>query len=77
MCKYRDALGQPGKGVHSFRLANIAVVDVLLTVALAYTLSRKFRVAVWKMFLVLLALSLVLHRLLCVETTLTKLVFKS
>ena len=35
LCKYKNALGRPGKGIHSFRIANIAVVDVLLTFAIS------------------------------------------
>ena len=38
LCKYKNALGRPGKGIHSFRIANIAVVDVALTFVLAYVL---------------------------------------
>jgi hypothetical protein len=33
-CKYADIFGKPGTGLHSFRLYDFAVVDVLLTVAL-------------------------------------------
>ena len=39
LCKYKDILGVPGKGVHSFRIFNIAIVDVLLTIIAAYILS--------------------------------------
>ena len=28
LCRYKNALGRPGKGIHSYRIANIAVVDV-------------------------------------------------
>ncbi len=31
LCRYKNALGKPGKGIHSFRIANIAVADGLLT----------------------------------------------
>ena len=36
LCRYKNALGRPGKGIHSYRIANIAVVDVALTVLMAY-----------------------------------------
>jgi len=39
LCKYKNILGDPGKGVHSFRIFNIAIVDVLLTILAAYILS--------------------------------------
>lgn len=31
LCKYKDALGEPGKGIHSYRLFGIAIADVLMT----------------------------------------------
>jgi len=33
--KYKDIFGKPGKGVHRFRVCNLAIVDILLTVLLA------------------------------------------
>ena len=29
-CKYKDIFGKVGSGIHSYRIANIAIVDVLL-----------------------------------------------
>ena len=31
-CKYKDLFGKPGEGVHSYRIFNIAIVDVILTI---------------------------------------------
>jgi hypothetical protein len=39
LCKYKDIFGIPGKGVHSYRFFNIAIVDVFLTLVLSYLLS--------------------------------------
>lgn len=36
LCHYSEALGVPGQGIHSYRLADIAVVDVILTLIAAY-----------------------------------------
>ena len=33
--KYKDIFGKPGKGIHRFRVCNLAVVDILLTFLLA------------------------------------------
>ena len=35
LCKYKDILGKPGQGVHSYRIFNIAIVDVILTISAA------------------------------------------
>ena len=34
-CKYKDIFGKPKEGVHSYRIMNIAIVDVLATILLA------------------------------------------
>ena len=36
LCKYKDVLGKPKQGLHKYRIFNIAIVDVLLTIAGAY-----------------------------------------
>lgn len=75
LCKYKDVLGEPGKGVHSFRIFNIAIVDVLLTIMAAYILSiftnYKFIYSLIFMFI----LGIISHRLFCVRTTIDKLLF--
>jgi hypothetical protein len=75
LCKYKDILGKPGKGVHSFRIFNIAVVDVLLTIIAAYILSIickiKFIISVIFMFI----MGIITHRIFCVRTTIDKLLF--
>ena len=31
LCKYKNALGVPGKGIHSYRICNLAIVDIIFT----------------------------------------------
>lgn len=70
LCSWRHTLGEPGKGVHSIRLWDIAIVDLALTFVVAYLLWR------WTDkrydFLVILGACLGLgvwaHRLFCVRT---------
>ena len=76
LCDYKDALGKVGEGVHSYRIFNIAIVDVLLTILLAYTIYRF--VPGYNFILVLVACfaaGIVLHRLFCVRTTVDKALF--
>lgn len=70
LCAYSDIFGKPGQGAHSYRLFNIAVVDVVLTFALAMFFQRPIQV-----FVLLMLLSIIIHKAFCVPTTLTKLVF--
>ena len=32
LCKYKNALGVPDKGIHSYRLFGVAIADVIMTV---------------------------------------------
>lgn len=75
-CQYKDALGKVGKGVHSIRLFNIAIVDVLMTLLVAYLIAYYYpQYQFWKVSLVLFSLGIILHRLFCVRTTVDKFIF--
>jgi len=75
LCKYRDIFGKVGTGAHSLRLFNIAVVDTLLTLLLAYVISSYLKSNLLLIFFLLMAASILIHRAFCVETTLTKMFF--
>ena len=75
LCRYKDALGVPGKGIHSYRIMNIAVVDVALTLLGAWVLAYALGVVYWKMAVGLFVLGIVMHRMFCVKTTVDKLLF--
>jgi hypothetical protein len=74
-CKYKDLFGKPGKGVHSYRIFNIAIVDVLLTILGAFIISYFMKFNFATTLLVLFLLGIILHRLFCVRTTVDKLLF--
>ena len=87
LCKYANALGEPGKGVHSIRVFNIAVVDVLFTIilALVFALFFKYAIKLEATFTIIFIINLVslfilgiiLHKIFCVRTTIDKLLFKN
>lgn len=76
-CEYKDIFGKVGEGVHSYRIFNIAIVDVLATIIMAYLLKifvfpkRSFL----KLTIILFLLGIILHRLFCVKTTIDKYIF--
>jgi len=76
LCKYKDLLGEPGKGVHSYRIFNIAIVDVILTILVALLISFLAKVSFMWTLLILFLLGIILHRIFCVKTTIDKLIFK-
>ena len=75
LCKYKNILGVPGQGPHSYRIFNIAIVDVLLTLILAYIISYIYKISFVKTSITLFILGILLHRVFCVRTTIDKLLF--
>lgn len=67
--------GSPGKGIHSYRLFDLAIVDVFMTVLFAYFIHWYFRFSFWLVLLILFLFGIVMHRLFCVRTTVDKLLF--
>lgn len=70
-CKYKDIFGKPKEGVHSYRIMNIAVIDLALTLIGAYILSILLGITYWKTAVGLLILGTIAHLLFCVDTTVT------
>ena len=75
LCAYKNALGIPGQGIHSYRIFNIAVMDVIMTIIGAYIFSLIFRTPFLYTSIGLFILGIVLHRLFCVRTTVDKILF--
>jgi len=77
LCKYKDSLGKPNEGVHSYRLFGIAVVDVILTILLAAFISFITNTPfVYTMIATFIA-GIFAHRLFCVRTKVDTLLFPS
>ena len=75
LCKYKSVFGDPGKDVHSYRIFNIAIVDVLFTVIFAWLISLVFNTSFVYTLIILFLLGIIMHRLFCVRTTIDKLIF--
>ena len=75
LCKYKNMFGAPEKGIHSYRLFNVAIVDFVMTVIGAYIISVIIKKPVLNTFLVIFIIGIVMHRLFCVRTTIDKLLF--
>ena len=76
LCQYKDSLGIPGQGVHSYRIFNIAIVDVILTIIGALLFSWILGTNFWITLIVLFLLGIFLHKIFCVKTTVDKLLFE-
>jgi hypothetical protein len=68
-------LGVPNEGIHSYRIFNIAYMDVLATIIgsilLAYIMQWSYIKTLVGMFI----LGIILHRMFCVRTTVDKILF--
>ena len=73
LCKYKDIFGKPKKGLHSIRMFDIAIIDMLGTLGVSYFISQYFEINFIVVFIGMLIFSVIIHKLFCVETTLTKL----
>lgn len=73
LCQFRDVLGKPRKGIHSLRIFNIAIVDLILTLCLAkfnqVFFQKLFPYPYWVWLVVTLFMAIILHRVFCVNTT--------
>jgi len=75
LCKYKNALGVPGQGIHSYRIFNVAVADVIMTIVGAWLISFAFPKRFLVILITLFLLGIALHRLFCVKTTVGTAIF--
>ena len=75
LCKYKHILGKPGQGIHSYRLFNLAIMDVIMTIIGSYIISYFFKLPFLYVTIFLFSLGIFLHRIFCVRTTVDKLLF--
>jgi len=77
LCKYSNIFGEPNKGIHSYRLFNVAIVDVFGTVFISYIIHKITKIKLYIINIILFSLGLVLHKIFCVNTTIDRLLFKN
>ena len=75
LSKYKNIFGKPNTGLHKYRILNIAIVDVILTVIFAYGISYFFEYPFIYTLGLLFLLGIILHRIFSVRTTVDKIVF--
>jgi len=74
-CKYKDIFGKPSKGVHSIRLFDLAVIDVIMVIIGGLFIAYYFNYNKYKVIGILFLIGIISHRLFCVRTTVDKLLF--
>jgi hypothetical protein len=83
LCAYKNIFGVPGTGLHSYRIMNIAVIDVISTLILAFVIHQFILegwldihcISIWWIIIGCFVVGIISHRLFCVRTTVDKLLF--
>ena len=75
LCKYKDSLGKPKEGIHSYRLFNIDIMDLIFTIIGSFILSYIFKKPFFLIFIIIFLLGVFLHKIFCVDTTINRLLF--
>ena len=68
-CPFRNVFGAPRTGVHSVRAFDVAIVDVLATLAVAYAIARFTGASFTVVAVAAFSAGVVAHRAFCVDTT--------
>ena len=76
-CKYKDIIGKPRKGVHSIRLFDFAIIDIIVTIIGGYVISKYTQYEFYKVLLVLFVLTIISHKLFCVDSKLNSIIFNT
>jgi len=75
--KYKNLLGEPKKGIHSYRFLHMAIADILMTIlgaaAINYFLPKYSFISI---LIALFITGIILHRMFCVKTTIDTLLFE-
>ena len=78
-CQYKDIFGKPNEGVHSYRLFNIAIVDLGMTLIGGYLMHTFYfnkYMSLFEFILLLLLFGVFVHKLFCVKTTINNIIFE-
>jgi hypothetical protein len=72
LTQYKDIAGKPGEGIHSYSVANIAIVDVALTGVASYGVSKLTGWSFFPTFAGAVVVGELMHYAFGVETRLLK-----
>ena len=75
LCKYKELFGKPGEGIHSWRIFDFGVIDILTTIAGAYLISYLSGIRLLYVLPAVFLLGIYIHRLFCVRTKLDRILF--
>lgn len=75
LCKYRHIFGREGEGIHSIRLFGVAAIDLGMTIVACALISWYLKVNFLLVFVLVMLVAIVIHRVFCVNTALNTKIF--
>jgi|TARA_B100000795_G_C22655242_1_gene381891 hypothetical protein len=73
--KYSHIFGEEKKGLHRFRIYDIAIIDVILTILAAIIISYYTKYKFFIILIILFILGIIMHYLFGVNTTINKKIY--
>lgn len=74
-CQYKHAFGEPGEGIHQYRIFDLGVIDIVATLFLAYAISYLTGFSMYYVVPAVFLLGIFVHRLFCVRTKIDRILF--
>jgi hypothetical protein len=84
LCKYKNIFGEPNTGIHSVRIFDFAIFDILATILgsivihqiiIVEWLKMNDIIKLWMVIVFMFVLGIILHKAFCVKTTVDKILF--
>ena len=75
LCPYKNMFGKVGEGIHSYRILDIAIMDVIQTILGGIFIAWLTKISVYYTIHGAFLLGIIAHRAFCVRTTVDKLLF--
>ena len=79
LCRYKDLFGIPGAGLRTYRVFNIAIYDVVVTIIVSliiwWILNMYYKFSFLPFLGAIFLLGIVAHRVFCVRTGVDKMLF--
>ena len=75
LCKYKNVLGFPGKGIHNHYIFPFAIMDFIMTIMFSFIISYLFNISFLWTTATIFILGIICHRVFCVRTEIDKLLF--
>lgn len=72
---YKNIFGKPNEDIHSYRIFNVAIMDVIFTIIGGYIIANLLNWSKTNTIIGLFILGIFMHRLFDVKTTIDKIIF--